>query len=245
MKKPILLFIALLFLVVSADANYYGVIARKNAVVASVTLDAVSEAVSVAWGSSIVWEHVIAANSNKVLIVVASSSNGSDDWQTCVWDSGGGSELALTKLTSQTSDNSYLTMFYSATEPDAGTKDITCTAAGSSTLIAFGMSIYNAEYATNEDGSAATGSGVTSISDVLTTNTANSWVVTGGWHYDNEELDTNNGETVRNWDGEGGFASGIATELIAATGAQTFSWDDVEAGTNASFMIVMAEFKPK
>ena len=31
MKKPILLFIALLFLVVSADANYYGVIARKNA----------------------------------------------------------------------------------------------------------------------------------------------------------------------------------------------------------------------
>ena len=30
MKKPILLFIALLFLVVSADANYYGVIARKN-----------------------------------------------------------------------------------------------------------------------------------------------------------------------------------------------------------------------
>lgn len=244
-RKIFLPLVCLIFLISASSSAFIFVRAKPTGI--SIIYDTSSEGTT-AWGTSVSWNHTLTAESNSVLIAfVIASGNAGANWSTCNWDAAGTPE-AMTGLTEyEEGGQFYGKLFYIENPTKTGTAQIGCDTDGTPNAVLGGIaiSIYNAEYATNEDGSGS-GGNTASHSDTLTTNTNNSWVVVGSWHFDAEGIQPSQGETERE---EQQFNSTdvmiVATELIASAGAETFGAEHEAGVTNDNWIINMAEFKPK
>ena len=151
MKKPILLFIALLFLVVSADANYYGVIARKNVYVETPPDWVVSNSASGS-GTTCTVALTTVAGSNRGFVFFALWEEGARAPSTMTFD-----DNAMTSITATTRGTREIQMWYYANSAYSGTgsKNFVLTLDGSVAKMCWAAQIDGVDQADFLDASAA------------------------------------------------------------------------------------------
>jgi len=240
--KRILSIISILLIAISASGMML-IGGKPVTSTPAITYDAASSATE-GWDDFLKWTHTLAANSNSIVIVAAACEQNTT-FTGCNWDQDG-TPVPMTQLTTYSEGTVDFDMFYILVPAVTGAKSIQLSTSGDTAIFAAAISIYNADDTgagtTNHDGSTVADATAASISDILTTGNANSWVVTGVWHKSAEAVDTDYSETERVERVTGGDVIAISTELIVAAGANTFGWSDA---ASTPWIQIMGEFKPK
>jgi hypothetical protein len=246
MKKLILFLILFLCFTLHASAWNPLIIGSGTSDIPSITFDAESEGTWTNWDTSLAWSHTLTAQTTSILVVGVATRGGGADWEAndCVWDSGGTPENMILSEVIENSAFASIALYYLDSPNATGTKTITCTPSAAGQIHGMAMSFYNASETgsgSTTDTSSTQASGA-SITDTLTTGSANSWVVSIGFHDDGESVAPSQGETEVEEDPQADSVLAMAYELIAVAAQNTFGWDGT--GTD-DWSIILAEFEPE